>query len=48
MPSSGDMPEPLVLGRTATSVNHQSLLNDVVMMPGPETVKATLQPVAAH
>ena len=48
MPSSEDTPEPLVLGRTVPSVNHQSLLNDVVVMPGPETVKATLQPVAAH
>ena len=49
MPSSEDTREPLVLGRTvAPFVNHQSLLNDVVVMPGPETVKPTLQPVAEH
>ena len=48
MPSSEETPEPLVLDKTALSVNHQSLLNDVVVMPGPETVKPTLQPVAEH
>ena len=48
MPSSEDTPEPLVLGETVRSVNHQSLLNDVVVRPGPETVKLTWQPVAEH
>ena len=48
MPSSEVTRGPLVLGKTVRSVNHQSPLNDVVVRPGPETVKSTGQPVAEH